>query len=297
MAKGCFCHFNGYEVKDAKARRDIQGLQNDVDRLNDDLPQKANQSDLNETRLIAEGRARSFVFETYQDMFNALESDNGTTYKLGDNLFIKALNVPDYWVSGVLSVSSGEMGHYNVSMLETQKVDLSGYTPINDHNTLWDNVSDLETNIEELQENKSSVVANPSTDSNTSSLTSIKINNIPYKISAEPLYYHFSELTFKYTDTNNVNHIFKNDVRIISKKSKYDSNSAIYYACSNRGCYFNNFYPTIIKIGEDLYSVKEKMLNNANSIELTLTNINTSETQTVTAVFLGASNTSPEGTL
>lgn len=189
-SKGCFCHFNGYEVKDAQARRDIGEIQGTLDIFDERIEVNKN---------IAEGRARSFVFDTYQDMFNALEEDDGTTYKLGDNLFIKALNVPDYWISEVLTDNSGEMGHYNVSMLETQKVDLTGYTPINDHNTLWDNVSDLETNLEELQEDKSKVVANPGLEGNETILSNIEIDGTKYGLPGKTLYYNSGVITYKAT--------------------------------------------------------------------------------------------------
>lgn len=75
--------------------------------------------------------------------FNTLDKD---TYKVGDNIYIVALNVPDLWVMSVENTSvpysyttddafvneirtNGyvQVGYYKLSMLETAKVDLSNY--------------------------------------------------------------------------------------------------------------------------------------------------------------------------
>lgn len=78
---------------------------------------------------VAYGRARAAVFDTFNAMKTALANDDGTSYKIGDNLLIKATNVPDYWISEVQSSKSGDYGYYKISELETQKVniDLSAY--------------------------------------------------------------------------------------------------------------------------------------------------------------------------
>lgn len=76
---------------------------------------------------LAEGRARAVSFATVAEMTTALKAAANTAYKVGDNLFIKATGSPDYWVSGVLAVNTGTYGFYELSELETQKVDLSGY--------------------------------------------------------------------------------------------------------------------------------------------------------------------------
>lgn len=76
---------------------------------------------------LAQGRSRGVAFDTIEAMKSALKSASNTAYKVGDQLFIKATDVPDYWVSEVLSTNSGETGYYEISEMETQKVDLSGY--------------------------------------------------------------------------------------------------------------------------------------------------------------------------
>lgn len=85
------------------------------------------QSTADEAKLIAEGRAKAVSFDTYALMESALKSANANDYKVGDNLFIKETNVPDYWISKVNTNNSGTYGYYEISILETQKVDLSGY--------------------------------------------------------------------------------------------------------------------------------------------------------------------------
>ncbi|MBP5466608.1 MAG: hypothetical protein J6Y43_03495 [Clostridia bacterium] len=85
------------------------------------------QNTANEAKSIAQGRARAVAFDTVSAMATALNSAAKTDYKVGDNLFIKALNVPDYWISKVNDSKSGDYGYFEISPLETQSVDLSGY--------------------------------------------------------------------------------------------------------------------------------------------------------------------------
>lgn len=85
------------------------------------------QSIANEALNIAKGRTRTKVFDTFGDMTNYLKSASKEEFKLGDNLLIKATNVPDYWISNILENNSGVYGYYEISILETQKVDLSNY--------------------------------------------------------------------------------------------------------------------------------------------------------------------------
>lgn len=74
---------------------------------------------------IAKGRATGYVFDTFEDMqqWLAIET-NVQMLNLGDNLYIRAINVPDYWWDGE-----------SAQQLETQKVDLSGYMQTNDYHT------------------------------------------------------------------------------------------------------------------------------------------------------------------
>ena len=66
---------------------------------------------------IAKGRATGYVFDTVDDMNTWLANvENKAKLVLGDNLYIRAIDVPDYWWDGIAA-----------QQLETQKVDLTEY--------------------------------------------------------------------------------------------------------------------------------------------------------------------------
>lgn len=70
---------------------------------------------------IAKGRATGYVFDTEADMRTWVNSHKSELV-LGDNLYIRATEVPDYWWDGA-----------NPQKLETQKVDLSNYLQKTDY--------------------------------------------------------------------------------------------------------------------------------------------------------------------
>lgn len=72
----------------------------------------------------------NYVFDTYESMTNDLLNASNTKYKVGDTLFIKEVNKPDYWVSAILS-TKGTYGYYELSEQES-KVDLSNYVKISE---------------------------------------------------------------------------------------------------------------------------------------------------------------------
>lgn len=76
-----------------------------------------------QAKAIAEGKSTGYVFDTVDDM-NAWLETNSNILKLGDNLYIRAVNVPDYWWDGE-----------KAQQLETQKVDLSEYVKNTDYAT------------------------------------------------------------------------------------------------------------------------------------------------------------------
>ncbi len=89
-------------------KSDILALQNDVN---------ANKEKISDVEAIAKGRATGYVFDTKDDMDAWLtDSENVVKLVLGDNLYIRATDVPDYWWDGTAAQE-----------LETQKVDLSEY--------------------------------------------------------------------------------------------------------------------------------------------------------------------------
>ena len=101
----------------------------------------------NTAKSIAEGRTRAVSFESYSAMVTALNAAANTDYKVGDNIFIQAKEVPDLWVYSVESTTSSysyttddalisaleagavQVGYYKIAAMETGKVDLTGYVP------------------------------------------------------------------------------------------------------------------------------------------------------------------------
>ena len=103
---------------------------------------------------IAKGANVSLSFGNYASMisvFNALGND---VYRVGQNIMIVTLNVPDLWVSEIAETSTTytytsdddfanelktngfvQIGYYNLSALETQKVDLTNYVQNTDYAT------------------------------------------------------------------------------------------------------------------------------------------------------------------
>lgn len=81
----------------------------------------------NNAYVLAMGRSRSHVFDTKSAMETALQTAPKGQYKVGDNIFITDISVPDYWVSKVTESDSSTYALVEVSPLETQKVDLSSY--------------------------------------------------------------------------------------------------------------------------------------------------------------------------
>jgi hypothetical protein len=84
------------------------------------------QATANEALVLAQGRTRGKVFETREAMRSYLTSASSSEFKLGDNLYIKEANVPDYWISSVYATQSGQYGYYSVTPVESGKVALDG---------------------------------------------------------------------------------------------------------------------------------------------------------------------------
>lgn len=81
----------------------------------------------NNAYVLAMGRSRSHVFDTKSAMEAALQTALKGQYKVGDNIFITDISVPDYWVKKVTESDGATYALVEVSPLETQKVDLSPY--------------------------------------------------------------------------------------------------------------------------------------------------------------------------
>lgn len=88
------------------------------------------------------------AYADYNALVSALNQANPTEFKIGDNFFIQAQNVPDLWVYAVEATSSAytytddetlvnalqtsgtiQVGYYTIAILESAKVDLSNFVP------------------------------------------------------------------------------------------------------------------------------------------------------------------------
>ncbi len=81
--------------------------------------------EIEDIEAIAKGRATGYVFDTIEDLDAWLSNEeNIENLVLGDNLYIRELDVPDYWWDGSAK-----------QQLETQKVDLTEYVKNTDYAT------------------------------------------------------------------------------------------------------------------------------------------------------------------
>ncbi len=148
------CSLAEIDAKLAKLKTDItgtgtgdtlSGLKAKVEQAQTDATNAGNaaaaaQEKANQAYTLAEGRSRSASYATIAAMQTALEGANNSQFRVGDNIFIEAVDVPDFWVSKVNTTkgtdkvpasgsfnSTYNVGYYTISKLETQKVDLSSY--------------------------------------------------------------------------------------------------------------------------------------------------------------------------
>lgn len=112
----CYC-LTYDEASDLIAEH-IEPLQNKV---KNDL--RSTNTKVAEALTIAKGKNRALVFTTFKELNDWINGefvrDDGKTtadLQVGDNLYIVEVGVPDYWWDG-----------NTIQVLETQKVDLSGY--------------------------------------------------------------------------------------------------------------------------------------------------------------------------
>lgn len=121
---------------------------------------------INEVNSIAKGANQALSYASYEAMVTAFNALEGTEYNVGQNVLIVTTEVPDLWISSIESTSSTytyttdaaivsaldtngyiQVGYYKLSMLETQKVDLTGYQELIDssHKLSADLVDDTST--------------------------------------------------------------------------------------------------------------------------------------------------------
>lgn len=94
---------------------------------------------------IAKGKNQAHTFETTGEMQAWLSDiENMGTCNVGDNLYIVDKEVPDWWISKVLTEVDSETGYYyEIAQLETQKVDLTD---------VESGISDLESSVNEIND-------------------------------------------------------------------------------------------------------------------------------------------------
>ena len=117
------------------------------------------QKQLDDVRAIANGRKQGKVFATTDDMKTWLKnSANAGLLNIGDNLYIVEKDVPDWWISGVLTTADSSTGYfYTIEPLEGPKIDLSSYdTAISKLN---EDISTLSGKISSFDGTKSDIVS------------------------------------------------------------------------------------------------------------------------------------------
>ena len=127
---------------------------------------------------LAQGRSRGVSFETVDSMKEALKSASNSEYKVGDQLFIKATNVPDYWISGILSTNTGETGYYEIAELETQKVDLSNYATKEEVAAVQEEAEAAQTAANQAQSTADTAKSTANTANSTATANKTSITNI-----------------------------------------------------------------------------------------------------------------------
>lgn len=94
-----------YQEIETNVKSDIQPILENIENIS------------KQAEVIARGRATGYVFNTIADLDNwLLDEENVSKLTLGDNFYIVATNVPDYWWDGTQK-----------RVLETEKPDLTQY--------------------------------------------------------------------------------------------------------------------------------------------------------------------------
>jgi hypothetical protein len=108
---------------------------------------------INEVNSVAKGANKALSFTDYQDVISKMSV---TGLNVGQNLYIEKLNIPDLWIKSVENtnvlytyvsdaqfvndiLAGVQIGYYKLSVLETQKVDLTNYYTKNEINTNFRN--------------------------------------------------------------------------------------------------------------------------------------------------------------
>lgn len=130
---------------DGSTKQDIED--NSLDTVHKTIP-----TAINEVNSIAKGANQALSYSNYQAMITTFNPLANNVYKVGQNVMIVTLQVPDLWISEIESTdvpytyttdeafttalaTNGyvQVGYYKLSALETQKVDLTNYVTNTDY--------------------------------------------------------------------------------------------------------------------------------------------------------------------
>lgn len=140
---------NGCYVKDTEARAKADEVAQNLSTLSGTVSSNTTlageaKSLAEEAKAIAEGKTYAKVYNDFQALVNDL-LDTSTNYAIGTQLLVKATDCPDYWVTdntcnpptnqanglgdkdGNNHYSSYNIGKYNITLLQSEKVVLTDY--------------------------------------------------------------------------------------------------------------------------------------------------------------------------
>lgn len=115
-------------------------------------------------------RNKGYTFNDLTAMTTDLKNASKDKYIVGDNLYIKAVGTPDYWISGILSTNTGTYGYYEITELEG-KIDLTPYQTKNDTGLATTN----KTVVGAINENRSNLSSHTSRTNNPHSVTKAQV--------------------------------------------------------------------------------------------------------------------------
>lgn len=167
-------------------------------------------SDLASVRTLAEGRNKAITFDTIANANTGIKALAKGDLKVGDNVYILAEDVPDWYVYQVLETKSNgslpiigdfantyDVGFFKLAKLETEKVDLINYYTKTQANSVIDtkitgSQNTQNTNIAYTYAKKTDALSSIAYDNDTRVLSQTKVGGATTNI-ATPL--------AKYSDT------------------------------------------------------------------------------------------------
>lgn len=102
----------------------VTGNRTDIDRSLTKLDEVELKAD--EALLLAKGGNKALVFDTEAQMFEELKKvENKGKYPIGTNIYLVEIGPTDRWVKDQLEEPNSEGFYYEISELETEKIDLT----------------------------------------------------------------------------------------------------------------------------------------------------------------------------